>query len=782
MRCLRTWRRCDGCTFRRETATTEIGNAAVTAERLSVEVCELLQRLQASSDANQRRVLLERIETGNASVGEELARAETLLRDVTEATGQVVATFSEAASAVDEVDGLTEADRDGADGEDAAAGLAAAKADCERARTLLEELEGLKSEALEILERAVNVVDGMEETDTVLELLQTVEARVDQIVAAPEAVASCPDAAAEACTSTSSVLDTARRELTAARSRLEALTQRVDALRPELTTAERKVDAVDLLAGMADGYLDRIQTALDGADLCRDLARDLAQEMDRPSVPDVVGLAGAEARARIEQAGLSASFVGAGPAPDPREAYTVAAQAPGAGEQAPDGGVVTVRLYGEASSVTVPSVIGLGAAQAKAALESLGLHASLVAGAAATTPDEAFQVQHQSPAAGSAVERGDTVTVRVLGQFDPSAVLRNVDCSAWRGTEPVWDAASGGAQCVCPAGTQWSSADQRCVSTSDSNQQAGGMTDRCGQLSEAFWQLMLADRFAEAEQLLSQAVNCDFYQRGVAALQGEHNMHCQELNNQILAACLQRNVARAQALMQQAYAQRCPLSSQAMSCVNDIQRSQQIQRQQQNAQAWNQLFNTMNDLVQMQQQMNQQRHDDTADALRQNQLSNIFGSNPRVPVGDPLNSSGYQSPTDYQPPPGTSGGSSGGTSGGGGGRSAEDCLREYCPMCFNDVDLIGVSRDPQCNECRSVNHANIVACQEGRSAGPAVGTTTTYRIVCSLTDPDANGNRYCFSYGCIDPSSVMQGNWRLIRSTRSWDTCMDEANRLNSQR
>jgi hypothetical protein len=448
--------------------------------------------------------------------------------------------------------------------------------------------------------------------------------------------------------------------------------------------------------------------------------------------------------------------------------------------------VVTIRLYGEAPSVTVPSVIGLGAAQAKAALESLGLHASLVAGAAATTPHEEFQVEHQSPAPGSAVDRGATVTVRVLGQFDPSAVLRNVDCSAWPGTEPVWDAAAGAAQCVCPGGTQWSSTDQRCVPTAGGSQQAA-MTDRCAQLSEAFWGLMLADRFAEAEQLLPQAVNCDFYQRGMAALHGEHNLHCQELNNQILAACLQRNVARAQALMQQAYAQRCPLSSQAMSCVNDIQRSQQIQQQQQNAQAWNQLFNTMNNLVQMQQQMNQQRHDDTADTLSQNQLSNIFGTNPQVPTGDPLNSSGYQSPSDYQPPPGTSGGPSGGTSGGGGGTSgggasAEDCLRQYCPMCFNDVDMLGVSRDPQCNECRSVNHANIVACQEGRSAGPAVGTTTTYRIVCVLSNPDANGNRYCVHYSCIDPGTVMQGNWRLIRSTRSWDTCVDEAHRMSSQR
>jgi hypothetical protein len=138
-------------------------------------------------------------------------------------------------------------------------------------------------------------------------------------------------------------------------------------------------------------------------------------------------------------------------------------------------------------------------------------------------------------------------------------------------------------------------------------------------------------------------------------------------------------------------------------------------------------------------------------------------------------------PTANIPPPGGGGASGGGTTtdppgGGGGGRSEQDCERQYCPMCFDDIDLLGVSVDSQCNECRRVNGANIRACMESGGGGPVVATTAVYRLVCERSRPDSpRPPERCGWYSCLDPDQVKGPNDVVVGTYHSWDQCYEQS-------
>jgi hypothetical protein len=763
------------------TAAAECGSAAVAAEGLSLELCELLPQLRSAVSATEQRSLLERMETLGASLEHEVVRGDTLGGDVGRAAVGAAAAFERASSTLDAVDTVTESGSDLGDGSDERARLAAARAGLDEARGSLEELDAVANEALDVVERAVRAVDELPEDDRLVELLQTLEARVDRIVAAPAAVVGCPDEAEAALEAVDQVLGGGATALAAARTRLDAFEAKVEGLRTEIASAERTVVAAEELVTIAEAYVERLHVAADGAAICLDLARNLATELHRPIVPDVTGMAAAEARATVEGAGLRAALVAGDAAPDPSLAFTVGSQAPAAGEPAGDDGVVTIRVYGESATVTVPLVVGLPAAGAKAMVENAGLAVALQAGDAASRPEEAFLVQHQSPGSGAVVERGAAVTLRIRGDFDPAAAVRGVDCSAWPGTEAVWDRASNAPQCRCPASTRWDGAAQRCVAAAPPVQTAAAppVDTRCVELAQAFRDLMAAGRVNEARGILAQAADCDFYSAGLAALANQRDLECQRLNAMITAACQQQNVAQAQALMQQAYAQRCAVSPQALSAVQQAQQNQQIQRNQQTAQAWNQILTAMNDVIRMQQDANTQRSNSATQGLSVNNIQNLNDLFANLPQQtgpyDPVNAGGLQVPPTA--PPGGGGGATGGgsTGGAGGGRSAEDCERQYCPMCFNDVDMLGVSVDPQCMECRRLNGAKISACARGESAGGATQTTATYRVVCILSEPDANGHRRYTYCSCVEPGGSIGSSSIVVWTGRSWDECHDQA-------
>lgn len=295
--------------------------------------------------------------------------------------------------------------------------------------------------------------------------------------------------------------------------------------------------------------------------------------------------------------------------------------------------------------------------------------------------------------------------------------------------------------------------------------------DRCAELETAFSQLLTAQRLDEARNILLQAQDCDFYGNGVGALQNELNAICQQISMQVLQACAQGNLAYAQGLIQEATRNRCRVSPEAYQCLERVQRSE---RQQRNQQQWAQVFGMVNQLAQqMQQDRNDgSRNSGSGNAWTQPPLPTYGGPTPPIP-----NAGGVNFPGASPFPGGTTGGGGtsgggGGTSGGGSGLSQGECEKKFCPMCKGDIDLLAVAVDSQCNECRSVNDANIKACMAGTATGPAVATTAVYRLVCRRWKADTQG---CNLYSCLDPEDVKGPYDSVVGTYHSWEQCYKQS-------
>jgi len=116
------------------------------------------------------------------------------------------------------------------------------------------------------------------------------------------------------------------------------------------------------------------------------------------TVPGAVGLAAGQAVALIQGAGLRVEVTGAA-------LGSVVSQTPGAGARVPPGSLVLIELRSEGPSeglVSVPSTAGRSVAEAALLLEEAGLHLKIEGTGVASS---------QSPAPGTAVEPGSTVTV-----------------------------------------------------------------------------------------------------------------------------------------------------------------------------------------------------------------------------------------------------------------------------------------------------------------------------------------------------------------------------------
>lgn len=127
-------------------------------------------------------------------------------------------------------------------------------------------------------------------------------------------------------------------------------------------------------------------------------------------VPDVVGMAQADAIAALEDAGFDAKVQEAEEPGDAKEGQ-VAAQDPEAGSEAAKGSTVTISVVGAPEPVEVPDVIGLTEKAATTALEQAGLRANPRTKEDASA--KAGTVIEQSPAAGATVDPGSRVDITV---------------------------------------------------------------------------------------------------------------------------------------------------------------------------------------------------------------------------------------------------------------------------------------------------------------------------------------------------------------------------------
>lgn len=146
-------------------------------------------------------------------------------------------------------------------------------------------------------------------------------------------------------------------------------------------------------------------------------------------VPDVVGLAEADGRARLAEVGLQATAEGVESRDAP--AGTVVEQSPSAGTEVPEGDVVTLRVATGPAPVAVPALLGLSRQEAVEVLTAAGLEPQLSAGRPPPAVDRAGEqvpagvVVAQRPEQGTSVEVGTPVEALVsdrAGRWLPSFV------------------------------------------------------------------------------------------------------------------------------------------------------------------------------------------------------------------------------------------------------------------------------------------------------------------------------------------------------------------------
>ncbi|MBV8161387.1 MAG: PASTA domain-containing protein, partial [Acidimicrobiia bacterium] len=139
-------------------------------------------------------------------------------------------------------------------------------------------------------------------------------------------------------------------------------------------------------------------------------------------VPNVTGMPADQADDLLGTEGFTAARVSV-PNGDYPPGYVVS-QAPCAGCLATGGSAVTLQVGTGRAPASVPNVLGLSAADARAALDAASLDAHVVVQAEPPAPDSgqrAGLAWKQTPAAGASVAQGTTVTVLVNPDTPPTS-------------------------------------------------------------------------------------------------------------------------------------------------------------------------------------------------------------------------------------------------------------------------------------------------------------------------------------------------------------------------
>ncbi len=143
------------------------------------------------------------------------------------------------------------------------------------------------------------------------------------------------------------------------------------------------------------------------------------------TVPDVRNLSASEVREKL--AGFQPKFQLGKPAPTQEQSFVVYEMRPAPGSQATVGSVIHLTIYAQfqppgdapnTGSVEVPDLNGMSAAQARDALQALGLVASFQLGTSAPKVGLEHKVFQQNPVAGTRVARNAKVVVTIHGAPD----------------------------------------------------------------------------------------------------------------------------------------------------------------------------------------------------------------------------------------------------------------------------------------------------------------------------------------------------------------------------
>jgi len=156
------------------------------------------------------------------------------------------------------------------------------------------------------------------------------------------------------------------------------------------------------------------QTPLAGSAVSRGatVRLDVSAGQQRSAIPSLIGLTRANARQTLEKAGLQLGTISEAPSDSARGLVLEAS--PSEGQVVPMGTRVDLVISAGPHELTMPDLTGRDYESAVAFIDQLGLRA----GTPVYEPASSFPrgtVVSQTPAAGSAVAAGTTVTLRVAG-------------------------------------------------------------------------------------------------------------------------------------------------------------------------------------------------------------------------------------------------------------------------------------------------------------------------------------------------------------------------------
>ncbi|MHB8881624.1 MAG: PASTA domain-containing protein [Thermodesulfovibrionales bacterium] len=188
--------------------------------------------------------------------------------------------------------------------------------------------------------------------------------------------------------------------------------------------------------------------------------------VDVRRVPDVAGLVVGEAKRRLSDAGLKPVLRPGGQPSSQQQAGTVERQEPSAGTETAPRSEVSIFAYGPyVAIVTVPDVLHLLFEDAEQRLGNAGLTITRKDAGNPQSASQANTVQKQDPAAGTNLEKGDTVFVWTYGAHIPTReeLIAGYDCSQVTNSYAAWDTAVNAPRCFCKQGYMLDIARNVCV-------------------------------------------------------------------------------------------------------------------------------------------------------------------------------------------------------------------------------------------------------------------------------------------------------------------------------
>ena len=246
-------------------------------------------------------------------------------------------------------------------------------------------------------------------------------------------------------------------------------------------------------------------------------------------VPSVGGLPAARAKALITGAGLVPAISVGKAAGQKSQEYTVHSQKPAGGTLLSTGAAVTVVIYGayvDQATAIVPDVVGQSAKDAKGTIADAGFTAAMAMGDKAPDPDSEYTAYSQSPAGGTAVVPGATVSVILYGKYKKTMVtVPNV--TGLGATEATLRITEAGLVAAKAQGDRAAEATQS--NTVQSQDKAAGTrikatstvtltiyrpyekNERCNRNRNLYYSAFSADDYTRCSQILADSQDCAFY-------------------------------------------------------------------------------------------------------------------------------------------------------------------------------------------------------------------------------------------------------------------------------